>query len=209
MFKIQRLAVVAVVSALLVLPGAAQKTAKEMRGVPMEKKGEDLSEWGEGDSFEDIFEREEVTASSFLKPNGINRYDGAMAHDLNLKTAWVEGDRGDGIGAWVEYRLTPTKSENPDRAIMSLTVFNGYRKTQTAWKENGRIKRLRLTVDGKPYGTILLADTPRYQDVNIGRIPLVRDTPVILRFTILSVYPGTKHHDTALTELGFGGTGIY
>lgn len=193
----------------IVTSTSAQAPVREMRGVPVEKKGEDLSEWGEGDSFEDIFEREEMTASSCLKANGINRYDAPMVHDYDLKTAWVEGNRGDGIGAWVEYRLTPIQSDASDRAILSLTVFNGYRKTQTAWQENGRVKRLRLAVNGKPYGTILLADTPRYQEVNIGRIPLVGQKPVLLRFTIQSVYPGTKHHDTALTEIGFGGTGIY
>ncbi|MBC8139365.1 MAG: hypothetical protein H8F28_26105 [Fibrella sp.] len=205
----KRSIIVTALLGVLVLPGSAQKTLPEMRGIPMEKKGEDLSEWGVGDSFEDIFEYEEVSASSSLKPSGINRYDAEMAHDNNLKTAWVEGVRGDGVGSWLEYRLTPIQSEGTDRAITGLTIFNGYRKTQAAWKENGRIKRLRIEVDGKPYGTILLADTPRYQSVNIGRIPLVRNKKVLLRFVILSVYPGTKHRDTALTELGFEGTGIY
>jgi hypothetical protein len=32
---------------------------------------------------------------------------------------------------------------------------------------------------------------------------------LLLRFTIEGVYPGTKHEDTALTELYFDGVGVH
>lgn len=201
---------VGIITVLLTLPGMAQQARREMRGIPQEKPGEDLSEWGMGDSFEDIFETMSIRGSSSLRPNGINRYDSENVKDRNLATAWVEGAKGNGIGEYIEYTLTPQKNIGAnDRAIMNILVFNGYRKTRTTWKENGRIKRMRLSVNGKPYGTILLADTYRYQTVDLGRIPLPRTGRVVLRFTIASVYPGTKYSDTAMSELEFGGTGIY
>lgn len=182
-----------------------------MRAIPVEQPNEDLSQWGEGDSFEDIFDSIAVRASSALPPSGINHYAAKCAHDLDLKTAWVEGVPGDGIGEYLEFTLKPTPpvSSSVDRAILRLTVFNGYRKTRALWRQNGRIHRLAMSVNGKPYGVIDLADEYRYQSVAVGHIPLPARGSIVLRFTILSVYQGTKGHDTALTELEFHGTGIY
>jgi len=207
-----RITLVLILIMLLTLPGAAQQSRwRQMHGVPKEEPGEDLSHWGEGDGFEDIFDAVVVRASSSLKSSGGNDYGAKCAHDDDLKTAWVEGSPGDGIGEYLEYILTPHPDEGrTDRAVMGLTVFNGYRKSPALWKENGRIHRLRLDVNGKPYGVITLADTYRYQTVDIGRIALPPHGKIVLRFTILSVYPGTKYHDTALTELEFSnGLGIY
>ena len=51
-----------------------------------------------------------LSASSELKSNSSIKYVAKNAHDLNYKTAWVEGVEGDGIGESLTYHFPP---ENP------------------------------------------------------------------------------------------------
>lgn len=181
-----------------------------MRGVPFAEQPDEIAMWGEGDSFDDIWSEQIARASSTLPPQNGTRYDARNLCDGSLSTAWVEGAPGDGIGEWFELRLRVAEGPHEDAAIQGMTVFNGYRKSRALWRENGRIRRLRLDVNGKPYGTITLADAYEHQKVDLGRIPLPpHDEVTVLRFTIQAVYPGTKGHDTALSEIAFHGTGIY
>jgi hypothetical protein len=190
---------------------ALKPPVREFRGVPVKEDPQEIKEWAEGDSFEDIFESVTVRGSSALPASEGKYYDASRVHDYNLDTAWIEGAKGDGIGEYVEYTLRVTTDKHPDdAAVMGLMVFNGYRKNRDLWQKNNRIKRLRLSVNGKSYGVVTLADSYAYQRVKIGSIKLPPHTQtLVLRFTIESVYPGTKYNDTALTELEFEGTGIY
>ena len=190
---------------------AVKPSLREFRGVPVKEDPQEIKEWAEGDSFEDIFESITVRGSSALPPSEGNYYDASRAHDYKLDSAWIEGAKGDGIGEYAEYTLRVTTDKHPDdAAVMALVVFNGYRKNRDLWQKNNRIKRLRLSVNGKPYGVITLADSYAYQRVKVGSIKLPpHNKTLVLRFTIESVYPGTKYKDTALTELAFEGTGIY
>jgi len=144
-------------------------------------------------------------ASSELVPQGKLTYQATNAHDDSLATAWVEGKEGTGIGEWLEYELPPQRPR-----ISTIRVFNGMVKSQKLWKANSRIKELRLTVNETPYATLKLEDVSAQQSFELGVIePPDSTKPLVLRFTILSVYPGTKYSDTALTELYFDGVGVH
>lgn len=43
-----------------------------------------------------------------------------------------------------------------------LTIFNGYRKSKELWRDNSRVKRLKMYVGGKTYGVIHLKDAYNY-----------------------------------------------
>lgn len=148
-----------------------------------------------------------VRASSSLKSADGTKYSGEQGQDLDLGTAWVEGAKGSGIGEYLEYTIDMNEMENSPLVLTELIVFNGYRKSRDLWEKNGRVKTMAMSVNGKPYGTVSLADAYKYQRVKIGSIPLLGKKKTIIRFTIQSVYPGTKYDDTALTELEFDGTG--
>jgi hypothetical protein len=167
--------------------------------------------WGEGNRFEDIFESITVRGSSALPAREGNYYDASRAHDDDLQSAWVDGAKGNGVGEYLQFTTRVTPRRHPaDAAITGLIIFNGYRKTPRSWRDNNRIRRLQMSVDGKPYGVITLADSYAYQKVDVGTIKLPPHAKTLaLRFTIQSVYPGAKYQDTALTELGFVGGGIY
>jgi hypothetical protein len=146
-----------------------------------------------------------VRASSTLASQGKFTYAGGNAHDDSLATAWVEGIDGDGIGEWVEYEL-PVQEPR----VTTIRIFNGMVKSDNLWKANGRIKVLEMSVNGKRYAVLNLEDSPAQQNFEIGVIePPDPTKPLILRFTIMSVYQGTKYSDTALTELYFDGIGVH
>ena len=76
-----------------------------------------------------------LEASSNLKSHKKLTYDADNAHDLNYKSAWIEGIEGYGIG---EYLLYFFKKESP--RIQTISVSNGYVKSEKAWKNNSRVK---------------------------------------------------------------------
>lgn len=146
-----------------------------------------------------------ISASSELGPKATNTYYANNAHDLSFTGAWVEAAPGDGIGEWLEYRFS---HDSP--RISEIKVYNGYTKSEKAWQENGRVRRLRLYVDGVPTAMLELEDSRAEQRFALpellGHAPEEQD--LVLRFEIVEVYKGSKSNDTVLTEIFFDGVEV-
>ncbi len=128
-------------------------------------------------------------------------YEAKQANDLNYQTAWVEGKDGDGVGEYIEYLF---KNESP--RITKIIVSNGYVKSEAAWKSNNRVKKLKVYMNGKPFGVLELKDTRDDQVFELGTLGRNKNgTDLSLRFEILEVYKGDKYNDTAITEIYFDG----
>jgi len=154
-----------------------------------------------------------VTASSSLSPQGDNSYSGRNAHDLSYMTAWVEGVKGEGVGEFLLYEFS---AESP--RINTIIVVNGYVKSVDAWKNNGRVKRLKMYVNDKPYAILNLEDLPAAQTFNVEPIgesdranyqALKAKPDWKLKFEILEVYHGQKYDDVAITEIYFSGLDVH
>ncbi len=153
-----------------------------------------------------------VSASSTLKSQGDNVYDANNAHDLNYKTAWVEGAPGDGVGQFLLYKFAP---ENP--RINEIIVVNGYVKSQTAWANNARAKKLKLYVNDRPYAILNLRDQRAAQHFQVDPIgngdrdftKLKSQPEWHLKFEILEVYKGLKYDDLAIAEIYFDGLDVH
>ena len=147
---------------------------------------------------------ESITASSSLS----NKYPAENAHDFSITTAWVEGVDGNGVGEWLTYSFSGTCPR-----ITHIAILNGYTKTAATWKNNGRVKTMRMYYNNKPYAILHLKDTRDLQSFNVGLLGYVEnpDAPELwtLKFEILDVYPGEKYHDTAITELYFDGVQVH
>ena len=141
--------------------------------------------------------------SSVLKGDPVvNRftYGPASLFDDAESTAWVEGVDGQGIGEWI------TVEFDQIRLVKAIEINNGYNKDRDIYLKNGRVKGVRVEFsrdrvessrDDKK--TLVLKDTSAMQP-----IPLPKDQPLKaykIKFTIESVYPGTKWEDTAISEL--------
>lgn len=144
-------------------------------------------------------------ASSVLPRRGKLRYGATQAHDSDLNTAWVEGSEGDGIGEFLEYIIDTSEREGGEPLkVTGLHIYNGYRKSRESWRDNSRVKRLKLYVNGRPHAIINLMDAYNYQAVELGSIEL-RAKKTVLRFEIMEVYKGRKYSDTAIAEIELNG----
>lgn len=146
-----------------------------------------------------------VFASSELKSQGKNSYTAKSANDFSYKTAWVEAKEDAGIGEYIEYSF-----KNLSPRITYIIISNGYMKSDLAWKNNNRVKLLKLHVNGTAHALLKLTDTKTDQEFKVGtlgRNPNGKD--LVLRFEIVEVYRGDKYNDTAITEIYFDGIDVH
>ena len=146
-----------------------------------------------------------VKASSSLPGTKGFNYAAREANDLNYKTAWVEGRKDEGIGEYLDYYF---KNRSP--RITSVIISNGYIKTDEAWSNNNRVKKLKMYVNGQPFAMLNLEDSRSDQVFETGIVEHNPDgTDLVLRFEIVEVYKGSKYNDTAITEIYFDGIDVH
>ena len=118
--------------------------------------------------------------------------------DKDLRTAWLEGTKGNGIGEWVIY-----SSEN-NQKVSSITLYNGYLKNDKVYLNNGRIKELSIEFSD---GEIITRDLEKasFYDAKKGYV-ITFEKPRIttsVKLTILDVYQGSYYTDTGFSEIEF------
>jgi len=154
-----------------------------------------------------------VTASSYLKAQGANTYEPKNAHDFTYKTAWVEGVAGYGIGEYLEYTFTAAAPR-----VTDILIANGFVKSQAAWTNNTRVKKLKMYVNNKPYAILNLKDERALQTFKVGPLgsanredfkALQSQPDWTLKFEIMEVYKGAKYEDTVIAELFFDGLDVH
>jgi hypothetical protein len=144
----------------------------------------------------------QTKASSHLKPQGQNRYEVRNIDDFRVNTAWIEGVQGYGIGETITYTFTRKNFKEAHLEKINFNgffVINGYCKDKTTWKENSRVKKIRIEHNNKLRCEAILHDSMNVQEINLSTVWLrPGDT---IKVTILAVYPGDKYQDTAISEL--------
>jgi hypothetical protein len=155
----------------------------------------------------------EVTASSYLQPQGSNNYEPKNAHDLNYKNAWVEGVGGYGIGEYLLYGFTANSPR-----ITKIKVVNGYVKSESSYYNNSRVKKLKMYINDKPYAILNLMDAIAIQVFEVepigesdrANLEASDNKPDFkLKFEILDVYKGTKWDDVVISEIFFSGLDVH
>lgn len=130
-------------------------------------------------------------ASSVLKANKSIRYEPSMMFDGNRETAWVEGEKNNGINE------TLTLHFDRKRSLSGFEIINGYDKTESIWQANARVKSLEATTSDGQTLTVTLQDVRGASKVDFN--PSINTDWLELR--IKDVYPGSKYKDTAISEL--------
>ena len=160
-------------------------------------------------------------ASTTLKSQADNNYKIENIHDLDLTTAWIEGNDDYGIGESFSIEFSFKEHYEGFGKVYNfygiIELFNGYCKSEKHWAENSRIKRLKMFFNEIPACFIELADTWEYQRIDLRKFfkepnsfphaPFEVKDGDKLRFEIVDVYKGTKYKDTALSEFVFESTG--
>ncbi len=154
-------------------------------------------------------------ASSALKSSkGIN-YLIENVQDFNLKTAWIEGSPSNGIGEYFIFNITFDHGRQYGGSAQFngiIEVFNGYCKTEKIWKQNSRIKSLKMHLNSIAICYIELKDTWQYQSIDISKFFKnlengqnsnakyeIKESDQ-LKFEIVDIYPGDKCKEVALSE---------
>lgn len=175
-----------------------------------------------------------IEASSELASSN-DRYAAENLKSLwGREYTWAEGVDGSGVGESITYRDSmywdipnPWEGLQWDMAednatrekygcmrdgykhYVEICVVNGYAKNQKTWEENGRVKRLLMYVEDKPYAYLELEDTiyPQYFLLPPNDIKVADGDEITFRFVIEDVYAGTVYEDTCLTGLVMEFTG--
>ncbi len=134
-------------------------------------------------------------ATSELAPNTrLGRtYDIENVLDGDAQTAWnSDGAKvGDGVGQVLTFRFADKTH------LVRLDFINGYARTASLFRENGRVRGVAITTDAGTFETEL-ADRSTVQSLSQD---FGETDSVSIRVT--SVYPGSKYPDLAVTEVGF------
>ena len=163
--------------------------------------------FGEGDDGIYNILEPTVQSSSDFNENGIT-FNAQNIHDFNLYKPWIEGTKNYGIGEYVEFTFDLKESsikEDSAFSINSFFIINGYRKSIQIWRNNSRVKKLKMYINNVPFAYILLADTYKFQTVKFNDYWIKYGNKTIIKFEIIEVYPGEKYKNTAISELEFSG----
>lgn len=135
-----------------------------------------------------------MCASSVLAPQGGNTYgpENLIGRAENEGKAWCEGVPGPGIGESITQKLDGAYTAR------SVSIVNGYAKSEEAFRSIGRIKRATIETSRGTKATVTLKDSREPQRVNFpkGKVSWVK-------LIIAEVYPGT-HADTCVSGFSVG-----
>lgn len=134
-------------------------------------------------------------ASSVLPAQGNKNYSVNNLSDEDPTTAWIPDNRNYGIG------------ESFEISSRSLNViYNGYQANPTVWKNNTRVKKLKVYKDNEPLCFLVFTDEMGAQSFELPVEAGYSDEPKsIFRFEIVEVYKGAKYKDVALSEIEWSG----
>ena len=85
----------------------------------------------------------------------------------------------------------------------NILFVNGYAKNEKLWRENSRVKTLKMYVDNCPYARLHLEDSLNPQIFDLGALNVDTAKEVIFKFVIEDVYRGDRYEDTCLTGVDF------
>jgi hypothetical protein len=170
-----------------------------------------------------------VNASSTLPQINNTKYEPENLLEPIRDAVWCEGVKGYGIGERINMSIklkAHFEGQEDQIYFPDLMIVNGHARTDTTWKNNSRVKTLRLYVGGEPWRDLHLEDTikpqifsfakgeeiypvksgkkisvPDWENENDG--PNAATYQTDFSFEIIEVYPGAKYDDTCITGIVF------
>ena len=139
---------------------------------------------------------QDVKASSTLAQQGKYKYLASNILDDNPTTAWVEGNVDYGTGEFLEFKDWVPMGNG------EISILNGYQSSKTSWENNSRVKKFKISINGKDMCILELGDVMGVQTFNLpANVSKVFGEVKKVRFTILETYPGLKWKDTAISGI--------
>jgi hypothetical protein len=137
-----------------------------------------------------------------VQPSGGQKFvPAAILNDESADTAWKASEGSSGVGT--KFKLVFPKKLHPDlegtMPVYGLDLINGDWKTEEQWKARGRVKRVRLFYNDKPFRDLIFADSRRWQRLIFPDVMVRSGDSMTLE--ILEIYPGDKGDGAAITEI--------
>ena len=145
-----------------------------------------------------------MTASSVLAPQGKFNYKAENIHDFDLFTAWVPSDKKNPVGEKINFYF-----KSPGPRLNKILVWNGCIYNTDLWKQNARVAKFRLYINGKPNAILQLQDVDNTQEFSIEAVKPGENKDLVLTLEIMEVYPGTKYKDVVVSEINFDGLDVH
>jgi len=134
---------------------------------------------------------ETYCVSSVLRSQLGNSYGAQNLFAGSSASAWVEGRDGNGVGEWITIEFDGM------RLVKSLTVRNGYQKSNDIFQKNNRVRQLRVMFSQGETQTFTLPDR-----LGSEQISLLKPVKAYwMKFIIDDVWAGNRYTDTAITKL--------
>lgn len=135
------------------------------------------------------------TASSAAAPNEARNFEVTNVGDLKQSSAWVEGDEGGGLGAWIAADL------GGEKTLTGMQIWTGNWYNPEFWGHYNRPKTVVAEFSDGSTEEITLQDVFKPQDVSF-KSPR---TTTSVKLKVKAVYQG-KGVDTAISEVIFKDT---
>ena len=131
-----------------------------------------------------------TVSSSALKGTAIASFQATNLVDGDVTTPWQEGANGAGLGEWVRFEFTQPVE------LARLEILNGYQKDDERYLGNPRVRLVMVEYSSGATQLVELSDVRDPQIVNP-----TSEAVEWVKLAIVSVYPGDKWEDTALSEV--------
>ncbi|MEI6747792.1 MAG: NADase-type glycan-binding domain-containing protein [Bacteroidales bacterium] len=145
-----------------------------------------------------------LSATSILSDNGTTSYKTENMKDGLPNTAWAEGAEGYGIGEKIYVRIDGNNKAN-NVSFWGIRIANGFQKDSTTWKDNSRVKYLRVYHNSKPILIINLEDKMGVQAAKWKPNLIRLNNNDLIAFEIIGIYKGDKNENTAISDLVLDG----
>jgi hypothetical protein len=133
-----------------------------------------------------------VAASSTLPADNEISYAAANLKNLWDGSAWSEGDKGAGVGEWLEVKPQVAKP------LTAISMIPGYAKQQDLFKANARPKKMLVELNGEHQFTVEVPDSPELFEFPVTGY----DKPVhTVKLTFQDVWKGSRHQDLCVSGL--------
>ena len=122
----------------------------------------------------------------------LSKYSTKNLCDGDVRTAWVEGWHGPGVGEMISIH-------NETRISFStIEIMNGYGKSDNSFEGNGRVKKVRIITDNGFSQVAELKDKFKMQKIRLDQVVNSRDVYI----QILETYDDAKQpYNTAIAEI--------
>ncbi|CAN5763024.1 hypothetical protein BH09VER1_BH09VER1_50880 [soil metagenome] len=118
--------------------------------------------------------------------------------DSYAASAWIDPHAGPGTKLTMQFPKKLPAEYKDNIPFYGFDIANGKVKPVEEFKRYARVKRLRMSYNGKAVCEIALADSWKWQHVTFDDIMANQGDEVT--FEILETYPGTAFPNVAITE---------